>query len=90
MKIISINVAGRSNFGKNYQERIGKIAKMLEEEQADVVCMQEVTFDETESLAEKNNSLLSHPYSFCIAQMSEKYTFDKFSKAAMEKFIENK
>ncbi|GEM_PF-1443965 len=86
MKIISINVAGRSNFGKNYQERIEKIAKMLEKEQADVVCMQEVTFNETESLAEKINGLLNHPYSFCIAQMSEKYTFDKFSKAAMEKF----
>lgn len=86
MKIVSINVAGRSNFGKNYQERIEKIAKMLEKEQADVVCMQEVTFNETESLAGRINKLLSRPYPFCMAQMSEKYTFDRFSKAAMEKF----
>ena len=86
MKVISINIAGRSNFGKNYQERIEKIAKMLGAERADVVCMQEVTFDESESLAEKINNLLNHPYRFCLAQMSEKYTFDKFSKTAMEKF----
>ncbi|MDR2063678.1 MAG: endonuclease/exonuclease/phosphatase family protein [Candidatus Nomurabacteria bacterium] len=86
MKIISLNIAGRSNFGRNYQKRIADIAGFLSQEDADVVCLQEVTFDDKSNLADGINLMLKKPYPYVYANMSEKYTFDKFSAATAEKW----
>ena len=86
MKIISLNLAGRSNFGKDFDARMRNIAKFLDAQNADIVCMQEVTFDNNRSLAERINSYLENPYPFVESHMSEKYTFDKFSPRFLEKW----
>ncbi len=86
MKIISFNIAGRANFGKNYQERLEKIVALLDKEQADIVCMQEVSFGPDMSVAERINQLMQTPYKYTVAQMSERYTLDKFSDGFMKKW----
>lgn len=86
MKIVSLNIAGRSNFGKDFDERMRSIAKFLDEQQADIVCMQEVTFNGAESLANRINNYMEKSYPHVLAQMSEKYTFDKFTNRFMEKW----
>ena len=86
MKILSLNLAGRSNFGKDYNARIQSIIEFLDKEIADVVCMQEVTANEHASLAERINEGLKNPYPFVSAHMSEKYTFDKFAAPFMKKW----
>ncbi len=86
MKIISLNLAGRSNFGKDYSARIQSIIDFIDRENADVVCMQEVTTSQHSSLAERINDGLKNPYPFVSAHMSEKYTYDKFSAPFLEKW----
>lgn len=86
MKIISFNLAGRSNFGKDYSARIQSIIDFIDRENADVVCMQEVTTSQHSSLAERINDGLKNPYPFVSAHMSEKYTYDKFSAPFLEKW----
>ena len=86
MKIISLNIAGRANFGKDFDARIKKIIEFINDQNADIVCFQEVTFGQKESLASKINNSLNNPYKYMVADMSEKYTFDRFSKAAMKKW----
>lgn len=86
MKIISLNMAGRSNFGQDFDVRMRDIAKFLDNEQADVVCLQEVTFYEGKSIVEKCNDQMTNPYPFTVAQMSENYTFDKFSERFRRKW----
>ncbi|MBO7560818.1 endonuclease/exonuclease/phosphatase family protein [Candidatus Saccharibacteria bacterium] len=88
MKIISLNLAGRSNFGKDYNARIQNIIDFIDRENADVVCMQEVTTNEYASLAERINDGLKDPYPFVSAHMSEKYTFDKFTERFLKKWEE--
>ena len=84
MKIITLNIAGRTNFGRDYQQRIQDIADFLSKEKANIVCLQEVTFDKGVSLAEIINKKLEKPYENIRSEMSERYTFDKFSSSAME------
>jgi endonuclease/exonuclease/phosphatase family metal-dependent hydrolase len=84
MKIVTLNVAGRTNFGRDYQKRLQDIADFLSSEKADVVCLQEVTFDDGKSLAEIINAKLRQPYDNIRSEMSEKYSFDRFSPSAME------
>ncbi len=85
MKIISINLAGRSNFGRNFNERMAQIAHFLDQENAGIVFMQEVTFDKNDvSLADKINSKLKNPYEFCYAKLGERYGFDKCSPNAIK------
>jgi len=84
MKIVSLNLAGRTNFGRDYNRRIADIADFLSKEDADIVCLSEVTFDGGDSLAEVINEKLKKPYQHVRSEMSERYTFDKFSAAAME------
>lgn len=85
MKVISLNMAGRSNFGGDFDARMSEIGKFLDREQADVICLQEVTFYESESIAERCNKRMDKPYPFVLAQMSEHYTFDRFTKKFREK-----
>ena len=84
MKIISLNVAGRANFGRDYQKRMEDIADFLEKENADIVCLQEVTFSDEGSLADVINLKLGKPYNDIYSLMSEKYSFDHFSPTATE------
>lgn len=86
MKIISLNIAGRSNFGQNFDARMHRIAEFLDREQADIVCMQEVAFYAKENLAERINRYMQHPYKSVVAHMSEKYSFDKFTGRFLEKW----
>ncbi len=86
MKIISLNIAGRSNFGQDFDARMHRIAEFLDREQADVVCMQEVTFYTKENLAERINRYMEHPYKSVVAHMSEKYSFDKFTVRFLERW----
>ena len=88
MKIISLNLAGRTNFGRDYQKRLEDIAIFLSRENADIVCLQEVTFDGEKSLAETINEKMDQPYENIRSEMSERYTFDKFSPMAIEKWKE--
>lgn len=85
-KIISLNMAGRSNFGEDFSARMGSIAKFLDNMQADIVCLQEATFNKGECIAEKINSQMVNMYPFVLAQMSEKYSFDKFSERFKKKW----
>ena len=86
MKIISLNIAGRSNFGQDFDARMHRIAEFLNREQADIVCMQEVAFYTKENLAERINRYMQHPYKSVVAHMSEKYSFDKFTGRFLEKW----
>ena len=86
MKVVSLNMAGRSNFGGDFDARMNEITKFLDREQADVVCLQEVTFYGGESIAERCNKQMDKPYPFVLAQMSEHYTFDRFTKKFREKW----
>ena len=62
-----------------------KIAKFLDEQNADIVFMQEVTFDKNDiSLVEKINQKLKNPYEFCYAELGERYGFDKCSPNAIK------
>ncbi|MDR2523987.1 MAG: endonuclease/exonuclease/phosphatase family protein [Candidatus Nomurabacteria bacterium] len=84
MKIITLNIAGRTNFGRGYQQRMQNITDFLSDEGADVVCLQEVTFKDKKSLADIINSKMKKPYDDIYSIMSEKYSFDHFSSSAME------
>lgn len=86
MKIISLNMAGRSNFGGDFDARMKDISAFLDKEQADIVCLQEVTFYGGKSIAEKCNDQMGNPYPFVMAQMSEHYTFDRFTKQFKKKW----
>jgi endonuclease/exonuclease/phosphatase family metal-dependent hydrolase len=59
---------------------------MLVEEDADVVCFQEVAFYGCESLIDKINAMLARPYLFTRSAMSEKYTLQRRSKNAQKKW----
>lgn len=86
MKIITFNIAGRSNFGRDFNARLEQIATFLDKEQADIVCMQEVPFLEHESVADKINKRMLTPYKYSVSQMCEKYTHDKFSEGFAKKW----
>ena len=86
MKIITLNIAGRNNFGKNFQERIEAVAAFIDQEEPDLICFQEAAFSEHENIAEKINKMLKKPFAFSAAQMCEKYTFDKFSEGFAKKW----
>ena len=76
MKIISLNLAGRK---ADIDARIDKIADFLSEEKADIVCLQEVTFDHA-SLAKRINDLIPNKYNHVIADLAERFT-DKHNKS---------
>ena len=86
MKIITLNIAGRTNFGRDFDERMASIAEFLDREQADIVCMQEMTFDDLGSLADKINAMMKNPYPNVSAEMSEKWTFDRFTESAKKRW----
>ena len=62
-RIISLNLAGRKNFDTKFND----VVRFLNTENADIVCLQEVTFDGTKSLVHiinpklKNHIHLSRP-----------------------------
>jgi endonuclease/exonuclease/phosphatase family metal-dependent hydrolase len=66
---VTLNVAGR----KDIDARLDKIIDFLNEEGADIVCLQEVTFDDGSNLAHKINAELSKPYEFVQADLAEEY-----------------
>ncbi len=68
-RIITLNVAGRKDIGA----RLGAIVQFLNEEQADIVCFQEVTFGGEGSLADIINEKLDCPYDYVRADLAEKY-----------------
>ena len=68
-RIITLNVAGR----KGIEARLDGVVRFLNEEQADIVCLQEVTFDGEESLAYAINGNLDLPYDFVQADLAEEY-----------------
>lgn len=68
-RIISLNLAGR----KDFNTRLNKIVRFLDAENADIVCLQEVTFNGSESLAHTINSRLRTPYPFIQADLAETY-----------------
>jgi len=86
MKIISLNLAGRDNFGQDFNQRMMKIAQLLDQEQADVVCFQEIYFDQGGSLADKINAMLKTPYDFIDSVMSEKFAYDEWSDNMKKKW----
>ncbi len=69
MKIITLNLAGR----KDFDSRFGKVIDFLNSENADIVCLQEVTFDEKYSLADKINDNLQKPFISVQSDLAEKY-----------------
>ncbi len=75
-RIITLNIAGR----KNIDARIDAIVRFLDEENADIVCFQEVTFGDFQNLAHKINTCLLNPYEFIQADLAEKYTKDNKSQ----------
>ena len=77
MKIISLNLAGRK---ENVESRLEKIAKFLDHERADTVCLQEVTFDSNSNLVGRINELMSCKYKHVVADLAENFT-DKNGKS---------
>lgn len=69
MRIATFNIAGR----KGVDIRLDKIINFLDKENIDIVCLQEVTFKNTLSLAHRINSDLSKPYEFIQANLAEEY-----------------
>jgi len=86
MKIISLNLAGRDNFGQDFNQRMMKIAQFIDREQADVVCLQEVSFYQVNSLVDKINAMLKTPYNFLESVMSEKFAYDEWSDNMKKKW----
>ncbi len=68
-RLITLNLAGR----KNFDARFDSIIRFLNEEKADIVCLQEVTFDSKESLAHTINEKLDLPYTSIQADLAEEY-----------------
>jgi endonuclease/exonuclease/phosphatase family metal-dependent hydrolase len=85
MKIISLNLAGRKDFGQDYAHRMQKIAEFLDEEKAAVVCLQEVTFSENSNLAIEVNDLMKQPYKYVSAKLAEKYRLSDSPREAKSK-----
>ena len=71
-RIITLNLAGR----KNIDTRFDAIVRFLNEEKADIVCLQEVTFTDSESLAHQINERLETPYKFVQADLAETFERD--------------
>lgn len=86
MKIMSLNMAGRNNFGGDFDGRMEDIVAFLDRERADVVCLQEVTFTKGQSLADKVNDMMGDSYPSVLAQMSENCTFEKFGERFRKKW----
>ena len=73
MKIITLNLARKDDLGEDYAARIKRIADFLDQEQADVVCFQEVSFSENgQSLADDINKLMKKPYQNVWSKLSRK------------------
>lgn len=72
MKIITLNLARKDDLGEDYDARIKRIAKFLDQERADVVCFQEVSFSEMQSLADDINQLLNCPYKNVWSKLSRR------------------
>ena len=73
MKIITLNLARKDDLGEDYAARIKRIADFLDQEQADVVCFQEVSFSENgQSLADDINKLMKKPYKNVLSKLSRK------------------
>ena len=68
-RIITLNLAGR----KNFDARFDTIVRFFNKEKADIVCLQEVTFDGKESLAHAINMKLDLPYDSIQADLAEEY-----------------
>ena len=68
-RIITLNIAGR----KDIEARLGVIVRFLNEEKADIVCLQEVTFEDGSSLAHIINNKLDTPYAHVQADLAEEY-----------------
>ena len=80
MKIITLNMAGRNNFGGDFQQRMRDVAVFLDKEQADVVCLQEVSFTKGQSLADRVNDMMNNAYPSVLAQMSDNCAFGKLGE----------
>ena len=79
-------MAGGNSFGTDFNKRMLNIAAFLDKEQADIVCLQEVAFIKGQSMADRVNSMMDNSYPFVLAQMCERYTFDKFSENFKKKW----
>lgn len=71
-RIITLNLAGR----KNIDARLDAIVRFLNEEKADIVCFQEVTFESNKSLAHIINEKLETAYNFVQADLAEEFERD--------------
>ena len=56
-KLITLNIAHRDDLEQDYSARIQQIAQFLDEEQADIVCLQALSFAESESQADEINPI---------------------------------
>ncbi|MDO4747408.1 MAG: endonuclease/exonuclease/phosphatase family protein [Candidatus Saccharibacteria bacterium] len=81
MKIISLNLARKDDLGEDYDARIKRIAKFLDQERADIVCFQEVSFSGTQSLADDINQLMSRPYKNIWSILSRKCKISNIAPA---------
>ncbi|MBO4812707.1 endonuclease/exonuclease/phosphatase family protein [Candidatus Saccharibacteria bacterium] len=72
MKIITLNLARKDDLGEDYNARIERIAKFLDQEHADIVCFQEVSFSDTQSLADDINQLMNTPYKNVWSELSRR------------------
>lgn len=70
MKIISLNIAGC----KGLNQRLAKIVDFLNQEDADIVCLQEVIFSDGTNQAEEINDRLDNPYQNLIVEIAEVFT----------------
>ena len=71
MKIVSLNLAGRKD---GIEDRITKIATFLDGERADIICLQEVTFGQSQNLAARINNLMRNQYRYIAADLAEQFT----------------
>ena len=72
MKIITLNLARKDDLGMDYDARIKSVAEFLDKEGADIVCFQEVSFSDSQSLADDINQLMKKPYKNVWSKLSRK------------------
>jgi endonuclease/exonuclease/phosphatase family metal-dependent hydrolase len=89
MKILSLNLAGRKDFGQSFSERMLKIAQLLDKEKADIICFQEATFSNNKSLGDNINAITKRPYKYISSELAEQYTLHESPREAKSPNLRN-
>jgi endonuclease/exonuclease/phosphatase family metal-dependent hydrolase len=82
MKILSLNLAGRKDFGRSFSGRMLEIAQLLDREGADVICFQEATFFDNRSLGDDINVMMRSPYKYISFELAEQYMLHESPREA--------